>query len=70
MLDDRERIKKIGRSTIKLLAVQRRSQHKSSSRDTDSAEFWEGSGTVVTAVKLAAAIASGERINLGATRKY
>jgi general stress protein 26 len=35
----------------------------------ESAEFWEGSGTIVTAVKLAAAIASGERVNLGDNEK-
>jgi general stress protein 26 len=35
----------------------------------ESAEFWEGAGTVVTAVKLVAAIASGERMNLGANEK-
>ena len=35
----------------------------------ESAEFWEGAGMVVTAVKLAAAIASGERMNVGANEK-
>ncbi|MGH6797609.1 MAG: hypothetical protein ACREDI_04415 [Roseiarcus sp.] len=30
-----------------------------------SAEFWERAGAVVTAVKLVAAIASGERMNIG-----
>ena len=35
----------------------------------ESAEFWEGSGMIVTAVKLAAAIASGEQINLGDNEK-
>ena len=35
----------------------------------DSAEFWEGEGLVVTAVKLAAATISGERIHLGANQK-
>jgi general stress protein 26 len=34
-----------------------------------SAEFWEGSSAIVTAVKLAAAIASGERVNLGSNEK-
>jgi general stress protein 26 len=34
-----------------------------------NAEFWEGSGKIVTAVKLAAAIASGERMNLGGNEK-
>ena len=35
----------------------------------ESAEFWEGAGTVVTAVKLVAAIASGERMNVGANER-
>ena len=35
----------------------------------ESAEFWEGAGAVVTAVKLVAAIASGERINIGENEK-
>jgi general stress protein 26 len=36
----------------------------------ESAEFWEGSGKVVTAVKLIAAIASGQRMDhLGANEK-
>ena len=36
----------------------------------ESAEFWEGSGKVVTAVKLVAAIASGQRMDhLGENEK-
>ncbi len=35
----------------------------------ESAEFWEGSGTVVTAVTLVAAMASGERMNIGENEK-
>lgn len=35
----------------------------------ESAEFWEGAGTVVTTVKLVAAMASGERMNIGANEK-
>lgn len=35
----------------------------------ESAEFWEGAGTVVTAVKLVAAMASGERMNVGDSEK-
>ena len=35
----------------------------------ESAEFWEGAGAVVTAVKLVAASVSGERINLGKNEK-
>jgi hypothetical protein len=35
----------------------------------ESAEFWEGAAMVVTAVKLVAAIASGERMDLGENEK-
>jgi general stress protein 26 len=35
----------------------------------ESAEFWEGTGKIVTAVKLAAAIVSGERMDLGENEK-
>jgi general stress protein 26 len=35
----------------------------------ERAEFWEGAGLVVTAVKLAAATVSGGRVNLGANQK-
>jgi len=35
----------------------------------ESAEFWEGAGMVATAVKLVAAIASGERMNVGEDKK-
>jgi general stress protein 26 len=35
----------------------------------ESAEFWEGEGAVVTAVKLVAATVSGARMNLGANQK-
>jgi general stress protein 26 len=35
----------------------------------ERAEFWEGDGKVVTAVKLVAAIASGKRMDLGANEK-
>ena len=35
----------------------------------ESAEFWEGAGVMVTAVKLIAASVSGERINLGKNEK-
>jgi general stress protein 26 len=35
----------------------------------ESAEFWEGAGAVVTAVKLVAASVSGERMNLGKNEK-
>jgi general stress protein 26 len=35
----------------------------------DSAEFWEGAGAVVTAVKLVAASISGERMKIGENEK-
>lgn len=35
----------------------------------ESAEFWEGAGAIVTAVKLVAASVSGERMNLGKNEK-
>jgi general stress protein 26 len=35
----------------------------------ESAEFWEGAGSIVTAVKLVAAIASGERTSIGENEK-
>jgi general stress protein 26 len=35
----------------------------------ESAEFWEGAGAVVTAVKLVVATLSGERMNVGANQK-
>jgi len=35
----------------------------------ESAEFWEGAGTAVTLVKLVAAVASGERMNIGDNEK-
>jgi general stress protein 26 len=35
----------------------------------ESAQFWEGAGTVVTALKLIAASVSGERTNLGKNEK-
>jgi general stress protein 26 len=35
----------------------------------ERAEYWEGAGMVVTAVKLVAAMASGERMNVGSNEK-
>ena len=37
--------------------------------EPESAEFWEGAGAVATAVKLVAAIATGERMNVGENEK-
>jgi general stress protein 26 len=70
MLDDRERVKKYWSVYDKAFWPSKDDPSIRVLRVTpDSAEFWEGSGTVVTAVKLAAAIASGERINLGGNEK-
>jgi general stress protein 26 len=35
----------------------------------ESAQFWEGAGAIVTAVKLIAASVSGERVSLGSNEK-
>ena len=70
MLDDRERVKKYWSLYDKAFWSDKDDPSIRVLRVTpESAEFWEGSGTVVTAVKLAAAIASGERINLGGNEK-
>jgi general stress protein 26 len=37
--------------------------------EPESAGFWEGAGLIVTAVKLAAATVSGERMHVGANQK-
>lgn len=70
IIDDRERVEEIwsiydkafwpdkGDPRIRILRV-----------TLESAEFWEGAGLVVTAVKLAAAIATGGRMNLGENEK-
>jgi general stress protein 26 len=70
MLDDRERVKKYWSVYDKAFWPSEDDPSIRVLRVTpDSAEFWEGSGTVVAAVKLAAAIATGERINLGGNEK-
>jgi len=70
MIDDRERVKKYWSLYDKAFWPDKDDPRIRVLRVTpESAEFWEGSGTVVTAVKLAAAIASGERINLGGNEK-
>jgi general stress protein 26 len=70
IIDDQDRIKQIwsiydkafwpdeGDPRIRILRV-----------TPESAEFWEGAGAVVTAVKLVAASVSGERMNLGRNEK-
>jgi general stress protein 26 len=70
MLDDRERVKKYWSLYDKAFWPDKDDPRIRVLRVTpESAEFWEGSGTIVTAVKLAAAIASRERVNLGDSEK-
>lgn len=68
--DDRERIKKVWSIYDKAFWPDKDDPRIRVLRVTpESAEFWEGEGTVVTAVKLVAAMASGDRMNLGANEK-
>jgi general stress protein 26 len=70
MIDDRERVKKYWSLYDKAFWSDKDDPRIRVLRVTpESAEFWEGSGAVVSAVKLAAAIASGERMNLGDNEK-
>jgi general stress protein 26 len=70
MIDDRDRVNKFWSVYDKAFWSDKNDPRIRVLRVTpESAEFWEGSGTIVTAVKLAAAIASGERVNLGANEK-
>jgi general stress protein 26 len=70
MIDDRERIKKYWSIYDKAFWADKNDPRIRVLRVTpESAEFWEGDGKVVTAVKLVAAMASGERVNLGANEK-
>jgi general stress protein 26 len=63
MIDDRERVKKF-------CSVYDKAFWPDNLRVTpESAEYWEGAGKIVTAVKLASAIVSGERMNLGENEK-
>jgi len=65
-LNDRELIKKYWSVYDKAFWADQNDPRIRALRVTpESAEFWEGAGRVVTAVKLMAAIASGERMNLG-----
>ena len=70
VIDDRERVKKYWSVYDKAFWSDKDDPRIRVLRVTpESAEFWEGDGRVVTAVKLAAAIASGERMNLGENEK-
>jgi len=71
MSDDRERVKKYWSVYDKAFWSDKNDPRIRVLRVTpESAEFWEGSGKVVTAVKLIAAIASGQRMDhLGENEK-
>ena len=70
MIDDRERVKKYWSVYDKAFWNDPNDPRIRVLRVTpESAEFWEGSGKVVTAVKLVAAIASGKRMDLGQNDK-
>jgi general stress protein 26 len=70
MIDDRDRVKKYWSVYDKAFWPDNNDPRIRILRVTpESAEFWEGDGKVVTAVKLVAAIASGERMNLGSNEK-
>jgi general stress protein 26 len=70
IIDDRERVKKLWSIYDKAFWPDKNDLRIRILRVTpESAEFWEGAGAVVTAVKLVAAMASGERMNLGANEK-
>jgi len=70
IIDDRDRVKQIWSMYDKAFWSDKNDPRIRVLRVTpESAEFWEGAGRVVTAVKLAAAIASGERMNVGEDKK-
>ena len=70
MIDDRERVKKYWSVYDKAFWPDQNDPRIRVLRVTpESAEFWEGAGKVITAVKLVAAIASGERMDLGENEK-
>jgi general stress protein 26 len=70
IIDDRERVEKIWSIYDKAFWPDKNDPRIRILRVTpESAEFWEGAGTVVTAVKLVAAMASGERMNIGENEK-
>ncbi len=70
IIDDRERVEKIWSIYDKAFWPDKNDARIRILRVTpESAEFWEGAGTVVTAVKLVAAIASGERMDIGENEK-
>ena len=70
VINDRDRIKQIWSVYDKAFWPDKNDPRIRILRVTpESAEFWEGEGTVVTAVKLVAATVSGARMNLGVNQK-
>jgi general stress protein 26 len=70
IIDDQDRIKQIWSIYDKAFWPDQKDPRIRILRVTpESAEFWEGEGTVVAAVKLVAASVSGERMNLGTNEK-
>ena len=70
IIDDRDRINEIWSIYDKAFWPDKNDPRIRILRVTpESAEFWEGAGAIVTAVKLVAAIASGERMNIGENEK-
>jgi general stress protein 26 len=70
MFDDRERVKKYWSVYDKAFWPDKNDPRIRVLRVTpESAEFWEGAGRILTAVKLVAAIASGERMNVSENEK-
>ena len=70
IIDDRDRVKEIWSTYDKAFWSDKNDPRIRILRVTPrSAEFWEGAGAVASAVKLVAAIASGERMNIGENEK-
>ena len=70
IINDRERIKELWSVYDKAFWADKNDPRIRILRVTlESAELWEGAGAIVTAVKLVAAMASGERMQLGENEK-
>lgn len=70
IIDDRDRVKEIWSIYDKAFWPDKNDPRIRILRVTpENAEFWEGAGAVATAVKLVAAIALGERMNVGENEK-
>jgi hypothetical protein len=68
-VDDRDRVKDIMSVYDKAFWPDKNDPRVTLRVTPESAEFWEGEGRVVTAVKLIAAMASGERMIVGSNEK-